>query len=194
MILLHTFTAIITIFFGFMMAFSKNPMNSIIFLIGIFFNSFVILFYFNIEFLGLLFILIYVGAIAILFLFVIMMLNLKSTEVNILNMNFLSKIFLVVLFIYFTFFIVLTIFDSLYAESENFLFYKGLISFSSLDCFYNINIVGQTLFNYFAGCFLVAGLILLIALVGAVVLAFDFSTPKSTQQISSQLARTPVIL
>ena len=194
MIFLHTFTAILTVFFGFMMAFSKNPMNSIIFLIGIFFNSFIILFYFNIEFLGLLFILIYVGAIAILFLFVIMMLNLKSTEVNVLNMDFISKIFLVVLFIYFVFFITFNFFDSLYSESESFLFYKDLLAFSTLDCFYNINIIGQTLFNYFAGCFLVAGLILLIALVGAIVLAFDFAATRSTQQISSQLARSPVIL
>jgi NADH:ubiquinone oxidoreductase subunit 6 (subunit J) len=109
-------------------------------------------------------------------------------------MYFVSKIFLVVLFIYFAFFVAFTFFDSLYSDSENFLFYKGLVAFSTLDCFYNIDIVGQTLFNYFAGCFLVAGLILLISLVGAIVLAFDFAASRPTQQISSQLARTPRIL
>lgn len=188
MIFLHTLTATIIIFFAFMVAFSLNPMNSIIFLIGIFFNSFIILFYFNIEFLGLLFILIYVGAIAILFLFVIMMLNLKSTEVNVLNMDFISKIFLAVVFIYLFFFALFHFFDSLYTDSEAFVFYSGLNTFSTIDLFYNINSIGQTLFNYFNGCFLIAGLILLTALVGAIVLSFTFNVFKPGQKPEIQLA------
>lgn len=194
MIFLHTFTVILTIFFGFMVAFSKNPMNSIIFLIGIFFNSFVILFYFSIEFLGLIFILIYVGAIAILFLFVIMMLNLKSAELNILNMDFVSKIFLLILFLYSIFFLIFNFLNNLFSENENFLYYNNLNVFANLDCFYNIDIIGQALFNYFAGCFLVAGLILLVALVGAILLAFDFGGVKSNQQIATQLSRTSGIV
>lgn len=189
MIFLHTLTVILTIFFAFMVAFSSNPMNSIIFLIGIFFNSFIIMFYFNIEFLGLLFILIYVGAIAILFLFVIMMLNLKSAEINVLNIDFISKTFLVVIFIYLCFFGVFHFFDSLYADSENFLLYKELNAISNLDIFYNINSIGQTLFNYFNGCFLVAGLILLTALVGAIALSQNFRQFKGVESASSQLSR-----
>lgn len=188
MVFLHTITIILTIIFGFMVAFSTNPMNSIIFLIGIFFNSFIILFYFSIEFLGLIFILIYVGAIAILFLFVIMMLNLKSTELNLLNMNFISKIFLTVVCIYFIFFIIFNFFESFYSENENFLVHQTLLSFNAVDNSYNLDIVGQTLFNYFAGGFLVAGLILLIALLGAIVLAFDFNAQRNLNRAETQLS------
>ncbi len=195
MIFLHTLTIILTIFFAFMVAFSMNPMNSIIFLIGIFFNSFITLFYFSVEFLGLLFILIYVGAIAILFLFVIMMLNLKSTEVNVLNIDFISKIFLAIILIYLFFFATFHFFDSLYADSESFLFVAGLNATAAIDTVNNANSVGQTLFNYFNGCFLVAGLVLLTALIGAITLSQSFSTFRLKQDAGQQIGRNgPVVL
>lgn len=164
-------------------------MNSILFLIGIFFNSFILLSYFHIEFLSVLFVLIYVGAIAILFLFVIMMLNLKSVETNALNFNFVFKTFLVAIFFYLFFFAVFHFLDSLYADSESFLLHQQLNTLSTIDVFSNINSIGQTLFNYFSGCFLVAGLILLTALVGAIVLSQNFKTGHSGVNVPAALAR-----
>lgn len=172
-----------------MIAFSSNPMNSILFLIGIFFNSFILLSYFHIEFLSVLFVLIYVGAIAILFLFVIMMLNLKSVETNALNFNFVFKTFLVAIFFYLFFFAVFHFLDSLYADSESFLLHQQLNTLSTIDVFSNINSIGQTLFNYFSGCFLVAGLILLTALVGAIVLSQNFKTGHRGVNVPAALVR-----
>ena len=74
-------------FSGLMVAFSTNPVESVLFLILAFFNAGAILISFNAEFLGLIFIIVYVGAIAVLFLFVIMMLNVKIHE------NIFSKLF-----------------------------------------------------------------------------------------------------
>jgi NADH-quinone oxidoreductase subunit J len=56
---------------------SLNPVHSVLFLILTFFNSSLILLLINAEFLALTFVIVYVGAIAVLFLFVVMMLNLK---------------------------------------------------------------------------------------------------------------------
>jgi NADH-quinone oxidoreductase subunit J len=62
------------------MCISVNPVESVLFLILSFCNAAAILFLFNAEFLGLIFMIIYVGAIAVLFLFVIMMLNIKNQK------------------------------------------------------------------------------------------------------------------
>ena len=59
---------------------SENPVNSVLFLILSFLCSSSICFYFGADFLGLIFIIIYVGAIAVLFIFIIMMLNIKLGE------------------------------------------------------------------------------------------------------------------
>jgi len=188
MTLLHSYICVITIFAGLMVSFSKQPMNSIVFLLITFFNAFILLCYFNVEFLGLLFVLVYVGAIAILFLFVIMMLNLKLRSNNILSFNAVGKTLFIVAFIYgFCFFIILFL-DDLFAQNEHFYYYHDINSFFQVESFNNIEVVGQTLFNYFSGCFLVAGLVLLVALIGSIVLTFNFNL-KGNQLLTKQLSR-----
>ena len=77
MISLHYFFITILLLSSLFVLISQNPVHSVLFLILAFCNASGILFLFNAEFLGLVFIIIYVGAIAILFLFVVMMLNVK---------------------------------------------------------------------------------------------------------------------
>jgi len=80
----QTFTPIILIFncvlAGFCLLISKNPIYALLSLIAVFFNAIILLLSLKIEFLALTFLIIYVGAIAILFLFVIMMFNLKKLQ------------------------------------------------------------------------------------------------------------------
>ena len=59
---------------------TKNPVFSVLFLIFTFFNVSAVLFLFNFEFLPIAFLVVYVGAVAVLFLFVLMMLNIKLAE------------------------------------------------------------------------------------------------------------------
>ena len=66
----------------FCVSFSFNSVEPVIFLILTFLNGAGLLFLFNVDFLGIVFIIIYVGAVAVLFLFVIMMLNLKNDEIG----------------------------------------------------------------------------------------------------------------
>lgn len=60
---------------------SKNPVISVIFLISVFVNSAIYLIFLGVSFVGISYILIYVGAIAILFLFILMMINIKLTDI-----------------------------------------------------------------------------------------------------------------
>ena len=53
---------------------------------------------------------------------------------------------------------------------------KGFLFENNIDALYNIGSLGQFLYNYFLSCFLIAGIILLIALVGAIVLTLNFNS------------------
>jgi len=65
----------IVIFSSILLLFTNNPINAVLFLITIFFNLSVLLFLCGFEFLSLLFLMIYIGAIAIFFLFTLMLVN-----------------------------------------------------------------------------------------------------------------------
>jgi NADH:ubiquinone oxidoreductase subunit 6 (subunit J) len=70
--------SILLIYCALMVVFSDHPINALLFLIGCFINTSIILLLFGLEFIALIFIAIYIGAIAIFFLFMIMMLNIPS--------------------------------------------------------------------------------------------------------------------
>jgi NADH:ubiquinone oxidoreductase subunit 6 (subunit J) len=63
-----------------MVGFSKNPMYSALFLILAFFNVSCLLFFLELEYLPIFFLIVYVGAIMVLFIFVVMMLNIRLSE------------------------------------------------------------------------------------------------------------------
>jgi NADH-quinone oxidoreductase subunit J len=179
---------------------SQSPVESMISLILMFCISGVLLFIFNSEFLGLTFVIIYVGAIAVLFLFIIMMLNIKKTISSSNEKNALIVFSSVLVLI----FALISAYELFFAEStSNFLIYgegldnKYLVNESNqaaYDSLNNITVLGQSLFNYYSLSFLLAGLVLLIALVGAVVLTVNFSTHKKNQLTYRQLSRTDLFL
>lgn len=178
------------------MCLTVNPVESVLFLILAFCNAAAILFMFHAEFLGLIFIIIYVGAIAVLFLFVIMMLNVKNQE----NQNESAfaiffkggfiRGYLVGFFIFFlaggiynlTFSLIDTDMSNFYNQHTDLIL--------MIDSLNNIDIMGQVLFNYFLICFLLAGIILLIALIGSIVLTLRFNNSEKSQFVNRQLART----
>jgi len=106
---LHSIFAIMLCIFSLGMCFSLTPVEAVIYLILTFLCTGIILFLFNCEFLGVSFVIVYVGAIAILFLFVIMMLPIKNSgDENIFissaivsKMNIIFMIFLIIFFIYY---------------------------------------------------------------------------------------------
>jgi NADH:ubiquinone oxidoreductase subunit 6 (subunit J) len=60
----------------------------------------------------------------------------------------------------------------------------------SIDALHNIDSLGQLLYNYFLPCFLIAGIVLLVALVGAIILTLNFNSSRKNQLISRQLSRS----
>jgi hypothetical protein len=70
-------------------------------------------------------------------------------------------------------------------------YWENLFIFDSLS---NIDILGQTLFNEFFFCFLIAGFILLIALIGAIVLTLRFDSSQKGQTTFRQLSRSSNLL
>lgn len=142
--------------------FSINPIHSILLLILLFFESAIVLSLFNLEFISILFILIYVGAIAILFLFVIMMLQLK--------LNDLESLFLLPNVISFNSIILITLLSLYYPLSLQKIFF-----FSLEENFNELFIISQFLYNYAMICFLLAGIILLLALLGSIVISLEYS-------------------
>lgn len=185
MITLHNFFSFLLLLSSIFVFISKNPVHSVLFLILTFCNASAILFLFNAEFLGLIFIIIYVGAIAVLFLFVVMMLNVKiysSDEFSYLPFIFLGGFILIV-----QIFLVL---EKAFSNSnfwETSLFY----TFDNyLDTLTSIDVLGQSLYNYYLLCFLLAGLVLLVAMIGAIVLTLNFSSQRKNELVSRQLSRS----
>jgi len=165
---LHLFFGVLLIVCSLLASFSLNPVESVLFLILCFYLSACILFIFNVEFLALTYVVVYVGAVAVLFLFIIMMLDIRVKK------NFFNK---------YKFFIYFFLVSSIYIFFVFILFYLNNTFFTStsanvdtlflVDTLSNIEIFGQVLYNYHIVNFLVAGVILLIALVGCVCITLD---------------------
>jgi NADH-quinone oxidoreductase subunit J len=179
------FTASIILIFSCVLVFlADNTVHSVLFLILAFFNSSILLFVLNIEFLGVIFIIIYVGAIAVLFLFIIMMLSNK-----IFSLNF--KLYYI-LYFFFAYCFFKSVF---YILKETFLFSKEENMYSLLPLFLidNLNILniqGQMLFNYHNSSFLLAGFVLLVGIVGSIVLSLNFNNKYENQLTYRQLSRS----
>ena len=176
---------------------TRNPVFSILFLIVSFCNVSCLLFLFNFEFLPIAFLVIYVGAIAVLFLFVLMMLNIKLAELQDNHSSFipvslvLSFLFITeLLFLFRSEFVFLDIFNSqsLYFLSDLSNLPNSKIDFSSLLGSYpNLKTVAVAIFSDYLFQFLVAGYVLLLAMVAAIILTIQKTFVSKTQNIYSQV-------
>lgn len=183
--------SILLIFCAFMVIVVKHPVFALLFLVGSFIFSAFMLFMLECEFLAFLFIIIYVGAVAILFLFAIMMTESKLSDLSINVREYLllgvSVCFLLIFFLMFKIsstFNTDTIYNSFYANrTHNF--------YASVDYMSDIKVYGQVLYSYFVLQFLVTGLILLVVLVGVVYLTNNYNIKKQRldQAAFKQLAR-----
>jgi NADH-quinone oxidoreductase subunit J len=123
------------------------------------------------EFLFVLFLIVYVGAIAILFLFVIMLLNLRVVESYNTFYNYMPiGVFVAFYFMLFILFFLVNDFTIVTPIDFNLLdnYSKNWVSFIFLKS--NIYSIGELLYNYYNHFFILAGLILLIALIGVITL------------------------
>lgn len=153
---------------------SKDPIQAVLFLVLVFILTAVMLFLVGAEFLAVLLITVYVGAIAILFLFVVMLLNLRMVEVY---SSFYYHIPIGSFIGLFFFSTLLFIFSENTVISSHHLFlnfnYYGLwTSYSFWSS--NLSSLGETLYNYYADLFMLIGLILFVAMIGVIILTVDY--------------------
>ena len=190
MIFLHSYFTFLLLLSSIFVLISKNPVHSVLFLILCFCNAAGILFLFNAEFLGLIFIIVYVGAIAILFLFVVMMLNVKvySSDNIIYYLPFLLLLgFVLLLQIY-------LIFEKVFSNNTFWVVDSPYTFENYIDNLNSIDVLGQCLYNYYLTCFLLAGLILLVAMVGAIVLTLSFTSVRKNELPVRQMSRSDKFL
>jgi NADH-ubiquinone oxidoreductase chain 6 len=174
---------------GVMVIQARNPVHSVLFLILVFFNAAGLLILLGLDFFAMIFLVVYVGAIAVLFLFVVMMLNIKLAEINEKKLRYLPIGGLLgILFLLEIFLIVDNDLIPLLAYGE-----YANISYTEwsnlMETVTNIESVGEIIYTYYFYFFLVASLILLIAMIGAIVLTMHKGVSVKRQQVFAQNSR-----
>ena len=174
--------AALTIASAILVIFARNPVHSVLWLIVAFFNAAGLMLLLGAEFIAMLLVIVYVGAVAVLFLFVVMMLDVDFARLRSgfsRNLPFGLMIALVLLAE-----IIIA------ANARN----AGPISTAptpSGPVQPNIVAVGEALYSRFLFPFELAGLILLVAMIGAIVLTHRRRGDSKGQNISKQIARRP---
>jgi len=158
---------------------ARNTMHSVLFLIFCFFNAAGLFFMLDAEFLGIILILIYVGAVMVLFMFVIMMLevNVSKLKEGILQYLPLGGLIAVLLMIEFI------------AASSSGVFAQGAKATAEHlgQQVNNTEQIGQVLYTKYLLGFEIAAIILLVGLVGAIVLTIRERKDAKYQNISAQV-------
>ena len=171
---------------AFMVIAARNPVHSVLFLILTFFNSAGLFVLMGAEFLAMILVVVYVGAVAVLFLFVVMMLDIDFTEMRQGMLQYLpvgATIGLILL-------IELIFVAGSWAFSP-----EALTAIAekapALGDVTNTEAIGRILYTKYIYLFQAAGLVLLIAMVGAIVLTLHHKEGVKRQSIPNQVARNP---
>jgi len=169
-----------------MVILSKNTVYSVFFLILVFVNISMLFIMIGAEFLGMIMLIVYVGAVAVLFLFVVMMLNISKQVSEVSKRKGLVNSISVGLVVGIIIFLELLIIISGWKYKENF------ISLSSLDINANItntHAIGNVLYTEYIHLFQISGMILLVAMIGAITLTFSKKENVKRQSYLKQIQR-----
>lgn len=170
---------------AFMVIASRNPVHSVLFLILCFVNAAGLFILIGAEFLGLILVVVYVGAVAVLFLFVVMMLDVDFVE---LRQGFLQYMPIGVL-IGLIFLAELVMVVGSWATSSTLASVPQIAQATAQLT--NTQQLGRVLYTDYVYFFEAAGMVLLVAMIGAIVLTLRHKPNVKRQNISDQVARTP---
>jgi len=178
--------AIMTVASAFMVIASRNPVHSVLFLILAFFNSAALFVLLGAEFLAMILVVVYVGAVAVLFLFVVMMLDINFAE---LRQGFLQYLPIGALigFILLVELILVVGGWTLSPEAIE----VGTAKVVADGSLTNTEQLGSLIYTKYAYLFQAAGMILLVAMIGAIVLTHRQRPGVKKQVIAEQVYRRP---
>jgi NADH-quinone oxidoreductase subunit J len=169
---------------GAMVIVAKNPVHAVLFLILTFFNAAGLFILLGAEFLAMLLIIVYVGAVAVLFLFVVMMLDVDFAE---LRAGFIrnAPVGLLVGGVVLVELVALVLARDIAPPAP------GTAASPIPDGITNTAALGQIVYTKYIYFFQAAGLVLLVAMVGAIVLTLRHKPGAKRQSIADQVARGP---
>jgi NADH-quinone oxidoreductase subunit J len=184
-IFFYTFS-IIAIISAIMVTTSKNTVHSVFFLILDFISISCLFIMIGAEFLGMIMLIVYVGAVAVLFLFVVMMLNVAQQKNQWFSSEDSSKHIPVGLIISTLIFVELIIVIGGWKYKPDLFDINNSVELSKVS---NTHSLGQVLYTDYIHVFQISGMILLVAMIGAIVLTFRKRTGVKTQSYLKQISR-----
>ena len=173
--------AAITVASGVMVISARNPVHSVLFLILAFFNSAALFILMGAEFLAMILVIVYVGAVAVLFLFVVMMLDIDFVELRqgfqkylpiggLIGLILLAELLMVI---------------GGWALAPETARVRALATPSDVT---NTEALGRILYTHYVYLFQAAGMVLLVAMIGAIVLTLRQREGVRRQSIARQIA------
>jgi NADH-quinone oxidoreductase subunit J len=165
---------------------ARNPVHSVLFLILAFFNTAGLFVLIGAEFLAMILVIVYVGAVAVLFLFVVMMLDIDFLELRSGFVRYLPVGTLVGLVLLADLILISVSWAVTPAQPAG----GAVAPAVSAMAVNNTRLLGEILYTRYLLAFQVAGLILLVAMIGAIVLTLRHRPDVRRQSIAAQLART----
>ena len=182
---------LVSLFFGIFTIISINPIISVLFLIGLFINISILLILVGINFIGLSYILVYVGAVSILFIFILMLINIRISELlNETNNHILLAALSIIIFLfiigqilpnnstnqYYTLNLPDLFLNNILFNDQDLNFTKQIVHASSknwdnsLVDITQIASIGNIMYTSYAIWLIIVSIILLLAMVGAIVI------------------------
>ncbi len=166
-----------------MVVFARNPVHSVLFLIFAFFNAAGLFVLLGAEFLAMILVIVYVGAVAVLFLFVVMMLDIDFAELKRGSVQYLPLGLLIGLVLVLE---LVAVFGGMAISPSA----AGSIINAAPDGVTNTAALGHLIYTDYVFYFQTAGLVLLVAMIGAIVLTLRHRPGVRRQSIAQQNART----
>ena len=176
--------ATITVVAGFMVVSAKNPVHSVLFLILAFFNAAALFVLMGAEFIAMILVIVYVGAVAVLFLFVVMMLDIDFVELRQGFLQYMPLGLLIAAILLIE--LILIVAGSVVAPGQ---LIAAATPTPDAARVTNTHALGAVLYTKYVYLFQGAGLVLLVAMIGAIVLTHRTRTGVRRQDAGSQSAR-----
>lgn len=178
--------AILVVAAGLFTVIARNPVHSVLWLILAFLSSAGLFVLMGAEFVAMLLVIVYVGAVAVLFLFVVMMLDVDFAALKAEMAKYVPIALLIGVVILMQLGIVFGVWQASDMAAENVA--AARVAFGGAS---NTQVLGQLIYDDYLLLFQLAGLILLVAMIGAIVLTLRHRTGVKRQDIVQQIMRDP---
>jgi NADH-quinone oxidoreductase subunit J len=171
---------------GAMVVVSRNPVYSVLFLILAFFNAAALFVLIGAEFIAMILIIVYVGAVAVLFLFVVMMLDINVAKLKEGFLDYLPIGAMIGVALLAEILFGLGVLGSGTSDTVR-AFSRAGVQPMTID---NTRAIGQVLYTQYFYLFQISGLVLLVAMIGAIVLTLRSRPGVRRQRVNDQLYRS----